>query len=161
MFEGLGEVKGVQHKIQIDSNAIPVVHPSSRVPVALREPLKEELQREWTSWESLRNGQSLLPVYTVLWLPRKRVATSECAWILATSIVQTVEDVITECPMQKVFSVLDANHGLGSSKLATFNIPLFFFFFFFNIPHDLHYIALHYTTLHYITLHYLTLHDIL
>ena len=39
VFEGLGEIKGVQHKIQIDPNATPVVHPRRRVPVALREPL--------------------------------------------------------------------------------------------------------------------------
>ena len=45
VFEGLGEIKGVQHKIQIDPNATPVVHLPCRVPVALREPLKEELQR--------------------------------------------------------------------------------------------------------------------
>ena len=43
VFEGLGEIKGVQHKIQIDPNATPVVHPPRRVPVALCEPLKEEL----------------------------------------------------------------------------------------------------------------------
>ena len=45
VFECLGEIKGVQHKIQIDPNATPVVHPPRRVPIALREPLKEELQR--------------------------------------------------------------------------------------------------------------------
>ena len=58
MFESLGEIKGVQHKIQIDpmANATPVVHPPRRGPVALREPL-----REWRSWESLRNVQSPLP----------------------------------------------------------------------------------------------------
>ena len=38
VFEGLGEIKGVQHKIQIDPNAIPVVHPPRRIPVALRQP---------------------------------------------------------------------------------------------------------------------------
>ena len=43
VFEGLGEIKGVQHKIQIDPNATKVVHPPRRAPVALREPLKEEL----------------------------------------------------------------------------------------------------------------------
>ena len=45
VFKGLGEIKGVQHKIQIDPSATPVVHPPRRVPVAVREPLKEELQR--------------------------------------------------------------------------------------------------------------------
>lgn len=46
VFQGLGEVKGVQHKVQIDPNATTVVHPPRRVPVALREPFKEELQRK-------------------------------------------------------------------------------------------------------------------
>ena len=45
VFEGLGEIRGVQHKIKIDPNANPLIHPPRRVPVALREPLKEELQR--------------------------------------------------------------------------------------------------------------------
>ena len=40
VFEGLGEIKGVQHKIQIDPDANPIVHPPGRVPVALCEPLK-------------------------------------------------------------------------------------------------------------------------
>ena len=43
VFEGLGEIRGVQHKIKIDPNATPVIHPPRRVPVALREPLKDEL----------------------------------------------------------------------------------------------------------------------
>ena len=38
IFEGLGEIKGVQHKIQNDPNVTPVVHPPHRVPVTLREP---------------------------------------------------------------------------------------------------------------------------
>ena len=45
VFEGIGEIRGAQHKIKIDPNATPVIHPPRRVPVALREPLKEELQR--------------------------------------------------------------------------------------------------------------------
>lgn len=44
-FEGLGEIIGIQHKIQIDSDVTPVIQPPRRVPVALCEPLKEELQR--------------------------------------------------------------------------------------------------------------------
>ena len=45
VFEGLGEIRGAQHKIKIDPNATTIIHPPCRVPVALREPLKEELQR--------------------------------------------------------------------------------------------------------------------
>ena len=34
VLEGLGEIKGVQHKIQIDPNATPFVNPPHRVRVA-------------------------------------------------------------------------------------------------------------------------------
>lgn len=45
VFDGLGGIKGVQHKIQIDPNVAHFVHPPRKVPVALREPLEEELER--------------------------------------------------------------------------------------------------------------------
>ena len=92
VFEGLAETKGVQHKIQIDPNAIPVVHPPRRLPEAFREPLKEKLQR-MEKLGVIRNVQSPLPSYTVLWLPRRRIASSECAWILATSIVPSCVNI--------------------------------------------------------------------
>ena len=90
VFEGLGEIKGVQHKIQIDRNATPVVHPPPPPPVGFLWPFASLLKRnfrEWRSWESLRNAQSPLPGYTVLWLPGRRITSSECAWIQATLIV--------------------------------------------------------------------------
>ena len=34
VFEGLGEIKGVQHKTQIDPNATAAAHPLDRIPVA-------------------------------------------------------------------------------------------------------------------------------
>ena len=60
-------------------------------------------------------------------------------------------------------SIVSSNPIWGSDffrVLQTFNLS-FLNFTLFNIPHDLHYIALHYTTLHYIILHYLTIHGIL
>ena len=30
VFEGLGEIRGVEHKIKIDANATPVTHPPSQ-----------------------------------------------------------------------------------------------------------------------------------
>ena len=138
MFEGLAETKGVQHKIQIDPNAIPVVHPPRRRPEAFREPLKEKLQR----MEKL--GVIKKCIEPTAWLHSLVVAKKKNSKLrvcldpsnLSRAVMrehfpmQTVEDVISRMPNAKVFSVLDANHVLrqvklakDSSKLATFNTP--------------------------------------
>ena len=97
VFEGLGEIKGVQHKNQIDPDATFVVHPNPPPPPVgflwLFATLLKRSFREWRSWESLRNVQSPLSGYTVLWLPRRRITSSECAWILATSIVPSFVNI--------------------------------------------------------------------
>ena len=87
VFEGLGEIKGVQHKIQIDPNATP-----------------ERSFREWKSWESLRNVESPLLGYIVLLLPRRRITNSECAWILVTSIVPSCVNIFP-CRQWKRLSI--------------------------------------------------------
>ena len=119
------------YEIQIDPNATPAVHPPHRVPVALREPLKDELQRI-ENLGVIKNVRSPLPGYTVSWLQRRRITNSEYAWIPAISIVLSCANIFLCRPwkMSLVFSVLDANHGFwqvklakDSSKLATFNTP--------------------------------------
>ena len=45
VFEGLGKIKSILQKILVDPNAILVMQPPSRVPMALCKLLKEELQR--------------------------------------------------------------------------------------------------------------------
>ena len=96
-------------KLKLIPYATPVVHPPRRVPVALREPLKEELQRmenlgvikkcmEHTAWV-----QSLV-------IAGRRIAKLECAWILATSIglscasifpCRLLKPLLAECPLPK------------------------------------------------------------
>ena len=44
VFEGLGTFPGV-HKIHLKPDAVPVVHPPRRIPVALRDELEKELKR--------------------------------------------------------------------------------------------------------------------
>lgn len=44
VFKGLGELPG-KHHINIDDTVTPVIHPPRKVPVALRDKVKTELQR--------------------------------------------------------------------------------------------------------------------
>ena len=137
VFEGLGEIKGVQHEIQIDPNATPVVHPPRRDPVALREPLKEELNRMENLGVIKKCTEPTAWVHSLV-VAKKKNKLRVCmdpsdlnrAVMREHFPMQTVEDVISRMPNAKVFSVLDANHGFwqvklakDSSKLATFNTP--------------------------------------
>ena len=86
-FEGIGCFKGEFH-ITLDTTVLPVIHPPRRVPKALREPLKKELETlvqqgiitkvdELTNWV---NWWSALPRVT---------EHSDCALTSKTSIVQS------------------------------------------------------------------------
>ena len=44
LFEGLGCLPG-EHKIKLKTNAVPVIHPPRKVPVALQKQVKIELER--------------------------------------------------------------------------------------------------------------------
>lgn len=44
VFEGIGQLEG-EYKLQLDPNAVPVVHPPRRFPVVIRDNLKAELDR--------------------------------------------------------------------------------------------------------------------
>ena len=137
VFEGLGGIKGVQHKIQVHPKAIPVVHPPRRVPVALREPLKDELHRMEKLGVIKKCTEPTAWVRSLV-VAKKNNKLRVCldpsdlnrAVMREHFPMQTVEDVISRMPNAKVFSVLDANHGFwqvklakDSSKLATFNTP--------------------------------------
>ena len=138
VFEGLGEIRSVQHKIKIDPNATPAIHPPPRVPVALREPLKEELQRMEKLGVIMKATDPTAWVHSLVIAKNKnnkiRVSLDPSdlnrAVMLEHFPMQTIEDVISRMSNAKVFSVLDANHGFlqvkldkDSSKLATFNTP--------------------------------------
>ena len=138
VFEGLGEIRSVQHKIKIDPNATPVIHPPRRVPVALREPLKEELQRMEKLGVIMKATDPTAWVHSLVIAKNKnnkiRVSLDPSdlnrAVMLEHFPMQTIEDVISRMSNAKVFSVLDANHGFlqvkldkDSSKLATFDTP--------------------------------------
>ena len=102
-FEGLEEIRGAQRKIKIDPNATPVIHPPRRVPVALREPLKEELQRMETLGVIMKATEPIAWVHSLVIAKKKNNKTRVCldpsdlnrAVIREHFLMQTIEDVIS------------------------------------------------------------------
>ena len=134
VFEGLGCMDGPYH-MELDETVKPVVHPPRKVPVALRDRLKEELDKlvrekvitpvtEPTNWVS-----SLVLVNK----PEKlRICIDpqdlNKALLRAHYPLPTIEDVATRLCKAKVFSVLDAKNGFWQVQtnrrhLTTFNTP--------------------------------------
>lgn len=127
VFHGLGCITGVSHKIQIKEDAIPVVHPPRRVPVALREPLKQELER-MEKLDVIQRVQEPTEWVNSLVIVRKknnklRVCMDPSNLNKAIKRehypMKTVEEVVSRIPNAKIFSVLDANHGFWQLKLDT------------------------------------------
>ena len=135
-FKGLGCLPG-EYKIKLDPSVPPVVHAPRKVPVALHDRVKEELQRmendgvikkqeEPTDWVN-----SMVIVET----PKKlRICLDPRGLNKAIKRehfpMKTIEEVVQNMPGAKVFSKLDATSGYWqlkldeeSSKLCTFNTP--------------------------------------
>lgn len=138
VFEGLEEIKGVQHKVQIDLNTTPVFHPPRRVAVGLRERLKEELQQMENLGVIKKCMEPTAGVHSLLVAKKKDNKIRLCLDLRDLNRVvvcehfpmQTMEDVSSRMPRAKVFNILDGNHGFwkvkltkDSSKLAIFNTP--------------------------------------
>ncbi|XP_056109383.1 uncharacterized protein K02A2.6-like [Rhinichthys klamathensis goyatoka] len=137
LFSGLGCMPGYHH-IQIDSSVKPVVHAPRKVPVALKERIIKELhkmeemnviarQTDPTDWVS--------SMVTIVKPDKIRICLDPQDLNKAIKRehypLLTVEEVVSNMPNAKVFSVLDANQGFwqiklddDSSKLCTFNTPI-------------------------------------
>ena len=136
VFEGLGCMDGLYH-IDVDKTVKPVVHPPRKVPVALRESLREELDKmvqqgiitpvteptDWVSSLVLVNKTNKLRVCIDPQDLNKALKRAHYP-------LPTIEDVATRLGKAKVFSVLDAKNGFWqvqldkeSSYLTTFNTP--------------------------------------
>ena len=135
-FEGLGCLPGVV-KIKVDTNIQPVVHPPRKVPIALRDRVKQELEKmvdeqvitpqtEPTDWVNsmvvVESGQKLRICLDPKDL-NKAIKREHYP-------MKTIEDVVENMKDAKIFSKLDATHGYWhlkldeeSSKLCTFNTP--------------------------------------
>ncbi|XP_060070555.1 uncharacterized protein K02A2.6-like [Ylistrum balloti] len=136
VFEGIGKLEGKYHLV-VDPTVPPVVHAPRKVPIALRDRLKAELDR-------LESMNVITPV------------TEPTAWVSSMVMVvkpekiricidpkdlnkalkrshyplPTIEDILPQLHRAKVFSVLDARSGFWhveldeeSSLLTTFNTP--------------------------------------
>ena len=134
IFEGLGELPG-EYKIQLKSDAIPIINPPRRLPVALRSVVKTELDTmvnkeiiapvtEPTPWVSSmvvtqkKNGK----IRICLDPQHLNKAMMRCHYPLPT-----IEEVATRLTNAKVFSVLDGFWQVkleeAASYLTTFNTP--------------------------------------
>lgn len=136
VFEGYGELPGIVD-LEIDENVPPRIQPARRVPMALRAPLKDELDRlvkdniivkeeSHTDWVNniliVRKGKKFricldpIPLNKALKRPHFQFTT--------------LEEVLPELGKAKVFSTVDALKGFWhvrlnerSSKLTTFWTP--------------------------------------
>ncbi len=136
VFQGHGCMPGKQH-LKVKANVKPVVHAPRRVPVALRQQVKDELKRmerlgviervtepcEWVS-----------SMVTIVKPNRKNVRICIDPQDLNKALereyypMKTVEQITDKLPKAKMFTTLDANSGYWqvqldeeSSKLCTFN----------------------------------------
>jgi hypothetical protein len=136
LFTGLGCLPG-EHTIEIDCSYTPVVHSPRRVPLALKEQIKEELQRMEDAGVIVKQTE---PTYwvnsmvTVIKPEKIRVCIDPRDLNRAIKRghypMKTIEEVVAGMPEAKVFSMLDATSGYWqmklneqSSKLCTFNTP--------------------------------------
>ena len=137
LYQGLGCMPGT-HSIKIDNSVTPKVHPPRKVPISLKQRVKEELgrmealgvitrQKEPTPWVN-----SMVTVVK----PNGKIRICIDPRDLNNAIqrehyhMKTIEEVVAEMPNAKVFSKLDATSGFwqlaldeASSKLTTFNTP--------------------------------------
>ena len=123
LFQGLGCLPG-EHRIKVDSSISPVVHPPRKVPVFLKEKIKEKLdrmqkaevvvkQKELTDWVNSMVAvvkPNKLPICTD---PRDSNEAIRREHFPMT----TVEKVVADMPQAKLFSVLDATSGYWQVKL--------------------------------------------
>ena len=138
MFEGLGTFPGT-HKIQLKPDAVPVIHPRRRIPVALSDKLGKELKRMEDLRDIVKVSEPTDWVNSIATMEKQRTgALRVCldprdlnrAIMREHYPLPTLEDLTLLLSDAKYFSVLDATSGYWqikldeeSSLLTTFNTP--------------------------------------
>ena len=136
LFSGLGCLPG-EHTIKIDPAVSPVVHPPRKVPVAIKEKVKKELDRMESAGVIVRQTEPtdwVISIITVIKTNKVRICPDPRYLNLAIKRehypMKTIEEIVAEIPGAKVFSTLDAKSGFWqiklseeSSKLCAFNSP--------------------------------------
>lgn len=136
VFEGLGDLPG-EHHIVTDDTVPPVVHPPRRVPVALRNQIKEKLDEMVTSGilAPVTEPTEWVSSMLVIVKPNKlRICLDPRDLNKAIRRehyqMPTVEEVATRLSQAKKFTVVDAKDGFWQKRLdtessykTTFNTP--------------------------------------
>jgi hypothetical protein len=136
VFEDTGKLQGKYH-LELDENATPIVHPSRKVSVAIKERLRNELERI-TKMDIIKPVSTPTPwvssLVTVVKPGKLRICIDPKH--LNQNIKRshypllTIEDLLPDLSKAKIFSVVDAKNGFWhvelddeSSYLTTFNTP--------------------------------------
>ncbi|VDI06080.1 Hypothetical predicted protein [Mytilus galloprovincialis] len=136
-FKGIGCIPG-EHSIQIDSTVKPVVHAPRKIPIAIKDKVKEELQRMEQNEIIVKQTEPTPWVNSMVTVikPNNKVRICLDPIDLNKGIrrahypLKTIEEVVANMPEAKVLSKIDAKNGFWqlklteeSSKLCTFNTP--------------------------------------
>lgn len=138
VFTGIGKLEGEIH-LEVDASVKPVQLPPRRVPFAIKDKLKQELE------EMCKNGilepvsepsswMSALVVVTKAYNKQLRICLNPKALNRALKRcnypMPTIDDILPHLSKAKVFSTLDARQGFThsvldkeSSALTTFSTP--------------------------------------
>ena len=137
VFEGLGCLP-TEYKIRVDKNAKPVVNPPRKIPYALKNKVKNELNRleKMRVIKKVTEPTEWVNSLVVVEKPNKSVRLCLDPRELNKSILRehfpmkTVEEVAAKVKNAKIYSVLDASNGYwqirltkDSQKYTTFNSP--------------------------------------
>lgn len=138
LFEGLGCLPG-EHKIHTDPDVKPVIHACRKVPFALHDKLKAELQRMESAGVIEKQEGPTDWVSSLVIVEKKDGSIRVCldprdlnkAVKREHFKLPTREEIMSKFANAKYFSKLDASSGFWqmkldteSSKLCTFNTPM-------------------------------------
>ena len=151
VFNGLGNLEPAYH-MQIEENAMPVIHAPRKIPAALRDKLKFELEKMEANKVIAQVEEPTEWVNSLVVIEKPNGALRICLdprdlnKVLKREHFQlpTWEEISTRIVNAKYFTKLDANHGywqipldLESSLKTTFNTP-FGRFRFLRMPFGIH-----------------------
>ena len=137
VFKGFGNLEG-EVSIQLKENAIPKIHPPRRVPYALKDKVKEELDKmeRLKVIEKVTEPTDWVNSLVIAEKPNGKLRLCLDPKDLNEAIkrphysTKTLEEALAEMPNAKFFSKLDAQSGYWqlkldnkSSYLTTFNTP--------------------------------------
>ena len=151
VFEGLGSFPG-EHKIQLQPEVNPLIHPPRKVPIALRDKLEKELER-MESLEVIAKVTEPNDWVNSIATPEKQRTGALRVCLDPRDLnhvvkrehypLPTLEELTLMLSDAKYFSVLDATSGYWqikldeeSSLLTTFNTP--FGRYFTRMPFGIH-----------------------